>query len=380
MSAWDSTPGPSGGAKRSRWDETPAVGGGAGMAMGATPVAGSMGFMGATPVGGFGMETPAAPRFGAVPMTAEQFHNMKWEKELWERNRPLTDDELDNLMPREGYKVVQPPANYEPIRTPARKLMATPTPMGGMTPMFQIPEEDLGARAQEVGAQPADLPEIKPEDQQFFGKLLQDVDEAELSVEQAKERRILKLLLKIKNGAPPQRKSALKQITDKAREFGASALFDQILPILMSPTTEDQERHLMVKVIDRCGACPLFPCLSNAAPQVTGGRPRPPTLPDPGPLVTACRILFKLQELVRPYVHKILIVVMPMLIDEDYYARVEGREIIANLAKAAGQAAMISALRPDIDNADEYVRNTAARAFAVVSSAFGVPTMVPFLK
>lgn len=48
------------------------------------------------------------------------------------------------------------------------------------------------------------------------------------------------------------------------------------------------------------------------------------------------RILYKLDELVRPYVHKILVVIEPLLIDEDYYARVEGREIIANLSKAAG--------------------------------------------
>jgi splicing factor 3B subunit 1 len=63
----------------------------------------------------------------------------------------------------------------------------------------------------------------------------------------------------------------------------------------MSPTLEDQERHLLVKVIDR--------------------------------------ILYKLDDLVRPYVHKILVVIEPLLIDEDYYARVEGREIISNLAK-----------------------------------------------
>ena len=30
---------------------------------------------------------------------------------------------------------------------------------------------------------------------------------------------------------------------------------------------------------------------------------------------------------------------------------------------------MISTMRPDIDNIDEYVRNTTARAFAVVASA-----------
>lgn len=45
------------------------------------------------------------------------------------------------------------------------------------------------------------------------------------------------------------------------------------------------------------------------------------------------RILYKLDDLVRPYVHKILVVIEPLLIDEDYYARVEGREIISNLAK-----------------------------------------------
>ena len=107
----------------------------------------------------------------------------------------------------------------------------------------------------------------------------------------------MKLLLKIKNGTPPMRKAALRQITDKAREMGAGSLFNQILPLLMSPTLEDQERHLLVKVIDR--------------------------------------ILYKLDDLVRPYVHKILVVIEPLLIDEDYYARVEGREIISNLAKVS---------------------------------------------
>jgi splicing factor 3B subunit 1 len=87
-----------------------------------------------------------------------------------------------------------------------------------------------------------------------------------------------------------------------------------------------------------------------------------------------------LDDLVRPYVHKILVVIEPLLIDEDYYARVEGREIIANLSKAAGLATMISTMRPDIDNPDEYVRNTTARAFAVVASALGIPALLPFLK
>ena len=41
---------------------------------------------------------------------------------------------------------------------------------------------------------------------------------------------------------------------------------------------------------------------------------------------------------------------------------------------------MISAMRQDIDHQNEYVRNTTARAFAVVCSALGIPALMPFLK
>merc|ERR1719159_1354357 len=176
----------------------------------------------------------------------------------------------------------------------------------------------------------------------FFAPLMNQTDHATLSPEEARERKIMKLLLKVKNGTPPMRKQALRQLADKAREVGAGPLFNQILPLLMSPTLEDQERHLLVKVIDR--------------------------------------VLYKLDDLVRPYAHKILVVIEPLLIDEDYYARVEGREIIANLAKAAGLATMISTMRPEIDNMDEYVRNTTARSFSVIASALGIPALLPFLK
>lgn len=281
-----------------------------------------------------------------MAMTPEQLQAYRWEREIDERNRPLTDEELDAMFPP-GYKILQPPAGYVPIRTPARKLTATPTPLGGVGAgipgagpgfFFQKEEPVKLADSQPKG----NLPPLKPEDLQYFDKLLAEVDEELLSPEEQKERKIMKLLLKIKNGTPPMRKAALRQITDKARELGAGALFNQILPLLMSPTLEDQERHLLVKVIDR--------------------------------------VLYKLDDLVRPYVHKILVVIEPLLIDEDYYARVEGREIISNLAKAAGLATMISTMRPDIDNIDEYVRNTTARAFAVVASALGIPALLPFLK
>ncbi|KAM7466089.1 hypothetical protein LguiB_013651 [Lonicera macranthoides] len=342
---WDATPKLAGMAtptpkrQRSRWDETPATMASATPMAGATPSAAYT--PGVTPVGGVELATPTP---GAINLrgaiTPEQYNLLRWEKDIEERNRPLTDEELDSMFPQEGYKILDPPASYVPIRTPARKLLATPTPLS--TPLYSIPEENRGQQFDVPKELPGGLPFMKPEDYQYFGALLNEDDEEELSPDEQKERKIMKLLLKVKNGTPPQRKTALRQLTDKAREFGAGPLFNRILPLLMQPTLEDQERHLLVKVIDR--------------------------------------VLYKLDEMVRPYVHKILVVIEPLLIDEDYYARVEGREIISNLSKAAGLATMIAAMRPDIDNIDEYVRNTTARAFSVVASALGIPALLPFLK
>jgi len=344
--------GTDGGRKRSRWDSTPAPNTLAQGAGSHTPLIG-----GATPM--LGGNTPML-----TPNLSKALSN---EKEMERRNRPWTNAALDAILPSEGYTILPPPQNYMPIRTPGRKLLSAPTPFGGgETPAgFQMdipPEEREGQTVQDIreaygvpisqtaqelgeaGASAADgaLPYIKPEDMQYFGRLMEDTEDAGLTKEETKERQIMALLLKIKSGTPPQRKTAMRQITDKARSFGAGPLFHQILPLLMSPALEDQERHLLVKVIDR--------------------------------------VLYKLDDLVRPFVHRILAVIEPLLIDEDYYARVEGREIISNLAKAAGLSTMISTMRPDIDNPDEYVRNTTSRAFAVVASALGVPSLLPFLK
>lgn len=80
---WDQgekTIGDTPGAKRSRWDETPV----------------SRAFGTSTP--GSGGVTPGGP------MTL-------WQQEMAWRNRPLTDEELDQLLPG-GYHIVIPPESY----------------------------------------------------------------------------------------------------------------------------------------------------------------------------------------------------------------------------------------------------------------------------
>ncbi|KAF2805971.1 ARM repeat-containing protein [Mytilinidion resinicola] len=312
-SRWDERVAPGQPQKRPRWDEVPAVGG----------------------------ATPAAAAGLATPMHPSQVAFMPFGGDM--RNAPLSDEALNMMLPSEGYKILDPPPGYEPTRVAPSGLMPpTPGVYGGF--MMQTPQSNsmMGKQLPTEIPGVGDLQFFKAEDMAYFGKLVDGADEDQMTVEELKERKIMRLLLKVKNGTPAMRKTALRQLTDSARQFNAGPLFNQILPLLMEKTLEDQERHLLVKVIDR--------------------------------------ILYKLDDLVRPFVHKILVVIEPLLIDQDYYARMEGREIISNLSKAAGLAHMISTMRPDIDHPDEYVRNTTARAFAVVASALGIPALLPFLR
>ena len=152
----------------------------------------------------------------------------RWEREIDERNRALTDDELDSIFPSEGYKILDPPANYAPVRTPIRRLQQTPTPLvqtgfriqvGLMKcslnfskrntltirisfvqvylPVFvsvclsvshprpsQI--EDKTVKSFNDQPQGGNLPFLKQEDIQYFDKLLTEVDEDTLSPEELK--------------------------------------------------------------------------------------------------------------------------------------------------------------------------------------------------
>jgi splicing factor 3B subunit 1 len=93
--------------------------------------------------------------------------------------------------------------------------MATPIrEIGG----FQIQEGSDAAATAAAGLAPelpTEIPGVgnltffKAEDAQYFAKILKEEDETELSVDEMKERNIMWLLLNIKIGTPPIRKTAL---------------------------------------------------------------------------------------------------------------------------------------------------------------------------
>ena len=176
-SRWDETPVPGAtvSSRRSRWDQAPSL-------------------TSATPVGQSGLATPMHPSGGSAMLPSS------FGTDISGRNAPLSDEELDAMLPseKEGYKVLEPPPGYEPINPQVRRLN-TPAPAaneagyGGF--MMQEPEDP-----KMMGTQLPDIPGVgelqflKAEDMAYFGKLVDGSNEDELSVEELKERKIMRLV------------------------------------------------------------------------------------------------------------------------------------------------------------------------------------------
>ena len=271
--------------------------------------------------------------------------DLKYNIDYLERNRPLTDEEINSILPgeKEGYQIVPPPIDYQQKVNNylSQKMQKYSSDPNITTNLFEIPEDIDNEIDKKMES--SMYTGLKPEDRQFFQTLFDpEVDETKLSSEAIKKRKVLTYLLKIKNGIPPVRKNAMRQLTEKSKYFGPSILFSQIIPLLMSPSIDDEERHSLVKLMER--------------------------------------LLLKLGVLVRPWAHKILVAVTPMLVDDIPYVRIEGREIISNLSKSVGMPTMISVLRPDIESLDESIRTITAKSLAIVASSLGVNEFFPFLK
>ena len=99
-----------------------------------------------------------------------------------------------------------------------------------------------------------DLMFFKPSDHKYFADIVSKKPTDELSKDEKKERTLLMLLLKIKNGNTVSRRTSMRLLTEKAVTFGPEIIFDRLLPILLDRSLEDQERHLMICLLytSRC--------------------------------------------------------------------------------------------------------------------------------
>jgi splicing factor 3B subunit 1 len=78
-------------------------------------------------------------------------------------------------------------------------------------------------------------------------------------------------------------------------------------------------------------------------------------------------------------VKPVLTTVKPLLFEDDFYIRMEAREVVCVLSKCAGIVPMISFLRNDVSHNDPAIRELTAKTFALVGKTLGVSYVLPFI-
>lgn len=259
----------------------------------------------------------------------------------------LTSSNLDKLLPK-AFKVVPIPKNFKQNTTTDLSRF---NQVAGQD-SYAIPQNSIALVDQEefdptLVAEIPDLKDVqvfKAHDKVVFAKLIatRDTNLDTLSPHDQQEIRCMKLVLKVKNAGQQTRKVAMRSLSDNAAEFGPNIIFGIVLPLLADKGIDEAERQILVKIV--------------------------------------ARVLLKFDDEVKPFTRRILSATMPLLMDDSTYVKLEGREIVANLARSAGLVSMITSLREDLSVPDDYTRNLVSRTFAVVANTLGVQAMVPFLR
>lgn len=183
---------------------------------------------------------------------------------------------------------------------------------------------------------------LKKEDRKHLSLLVRKSEEDLLDPNERKRFKVMEVILRAKNGTSQVRKKANRWFNSHSSDLGAKAIFSVLLPLMLEPDLEDSERHILLKLTGRAA--------------------------------------YQLAHEIRPYTHKLVTAVSPLLIDEQMTLRLEAKDTIAVIARSAGLANIITSLRPDLDNSDEYVRNLTARVLAEVASTLGLVKFFPFVK
>lgn len=329
---------------------TPLVLGGSGMMggmFGATPLMAHGGGM-ATPLSmggiGLGMQTPlsvggmgsgnAAANVTAMAQKAQQL-----EKEYEYKNRYLTDEDLDEMLPALGYSIVPPPPSYVPIESDrpnfydlaAKALESAGLSVGGsslgMGTSYEVPD-DMGEGMPNLTAQ--DITSGAFEILLKYRK----VSDGDIPAADVAKFIVMKQLLCIKNGDTKQRRLGMRLLCDRADVLGLETVITCLFDVLyVRCDMNAQEKHFMVKLTER--------------------------------------LISRFADSITPFAQKIVFYFEPLLTDVDLIMRDDGKEVIGMLASTIGIRNMYEIIRKDIDNEDDRIRRHTAKVIAVVAVALG---------
>eukprot|EP00834_Sanchytrium_tribonematis_P003159 NODE_114_length_18474_cov_1.567510.p3 type:complete len:729 gc:universal NODE_114_length_18474_cov_1.567510:8416-6230(-) len=81
----------------------------------------------------------------------------------------------------------------------------------------------------------------------------------------------------------------------------------------------------------------------------------------------------------RLYVNELLVIILPLLVNEDFMTRRLGFQLFGNLTKAVGAFILLNRLKQDTANDDEFMRQCCSKALSVIVSTIGVSSTMPFI-
>jgi splicing factor 3B subunit 1 len=374
---WDRAGATPSGSADGRWGATPLSSSGA---FGQTPVAAAFG---RTPVsqradgdGAAGESGFVDSRFGAVDASvvaglgggdgaanardvAAEFAALPQREQLMlqrviEAQRYMTDEQIDGMMPP-GYTLVPVPADI------AAKATATETgsaaladagpATGGAAEGAAGVDAAVAAAARRIdlpvdGVVADDLPPLRVEDAAVFQLLIEyrHLHDSELPPEHARRVHALRSLLKFKNGNPRQRRMGSRDLVTRARHYGVDAVVQPLVTLWRSDgiLSDDLDRHRVVKLL--------------------------------------AAVLMQFRDALDPAsTRNVLVLLQPLLQDQDRATREESRELMCALIKAAGFTGIVAAVKRDMLNASIEARRAASETLAVVAETLGVEKVARLL-
>ena len=167
--------------------------------------------------------------------------------------------------------------------------------------------------------------------------LLSKPDE-HLSLMELKQKKIAYHLIHLLKGQQHQRKSAAKQLESSNLDI----LMKQLLVILLQEQLNEQEQLAVLKLIDK--------------------------------------LMILHGDKLRLYVNELLVIILPLLVSQDYITRQFGHQCFGNLVKAVGAFILLNRLKQDTAHEDEFMRQCCSKALSVIMCTMGVASSMPFIK
>lgn len=149
------------------------------------------------------------------------------------------------------------------------------------------------------------------------------------------------LLFKIIKSNGSIKKSSVKTLIDKSEYYTEEILINQVLEVLNLPI-DLKERHDIFRLLEK--------------------------------------LFLKLNIKIKPFTKKIIHQIGPLLMDQFYYTRIEAKDLITYLTKAVGIPNILLSIKSNIFENDEHSRTLLSKILAVVSSSFGINSILPFIN